>query len=138
MQSENSVSSYINDDINLAHTLLAKDDLNGAIDILRPLLKKNPKKRFEVLQALIRANDMRLGKQNEPESKEAIHRENLGWLREQQRIRPRPFTLYRIGKRYLTLGKEEQALVYFRQAYAKAPHDSHYRGAAKTFIRRLE
>jgi len=138
MQSESAEPGYISDDLNLAQALLSKGDTEGARQTLLPLLDKNPKKRFEVLQSLIRTNDMRLGKTTDPEVKAAIHQENLDWLLEEQRIRPMAFTLYRIGKRNLALGNEDRALEYFKKAYAQTPADAHYRGAAATFIRRLE
>jgi len=138
MRSENTAPDYINDDMNLAGTLLSKGDLERAREILIPLLDKNPKKRFEVLQYLIRTNDQRLGKTDDPTAKAAIHKENLDWLKAQQRIRPSSFTLYRIGKQYLTMGNEEQALHSFKKAYAQAPMGAHFRDAAATFIRRLE
>ncbi len=66
MQGAGSASDYINDDMNLAGALLSRGDLEGARRILIPLLDKNPKKRFEVLQYLIRTNDQRLGKMSDP------------------------------------------------------------------------
>jgi tetratricopeptide (TPR) repeat protein len=138
MQSESIAPDYINDDMNLAGTLLIKGDLGGARQILLPLLDKNPKKRFEVLQYLIRTNDQLLGKTDDPAANAAIQEESLTWLLEQQRLRPGAFTLYRIGKQHLAMGNEEDALHSFKKAYAQAPEDAHYRGAAETFIRRLE
>jgi len=138
MQAENSVPDYINDDLNLAATYLESSEPDRAYQLLLPLLNKNPKKRFDVLQALIRTNDRRLGKTLAPEEKAAIHRQNLEWLLEEQHLRPGPFTLYRIGKRYLALGRKKQALDYFRKAHARAPSDAHYRGAAEVFIKKLE
>ncbi|MCP3177405.1 glycosyltransferase family 39 protein [Desulfuromonas sp. KJ2020] len=138
MQVDDSPVSYISDDINLAYSLAAEGELDEARQMLLPLLKQNPKKRFDVLQSLIRVNDMRLGKEDTPEGKAVIHRENLDWLLEQQRLKPQVFTLYRIGKRYLALEDEAKALDYFKKVYAQAPQDAHYRGAAATQISRLE
>ncbi|PNU19208.1 hypothetical protein C2E25_13770 [Geothermobacter hydrogeniphilus] len=135
---EDSGSGYINDDLNLAAILLNEGDPDGARNRLLPLLDKKPKRYFELLQSLIRINDQRLGRVATVEAKTAIHRENLSWLLEQQLIKPRVFTLYRIGKRYLALGERDKALEFFKKAYAGAPRDAYYRGAAATFIRRLE
>ncbi|MFA5585839.1 MAG: hypothetical protein WDA02_04770 [Saccharofermentanales bacterium] len=138
MQSKSIAPDYINDDMNLAGTLLTNGDMEGARQILLPLLDKNPKKRFEVLQYLIRTNDQRLGKTDDPAANATIQEESLTWLLEQQRLRPEAFTLYRIGKQHLAMGNEEDALHSFKKAYAQAPEDAHYRGAVETFIRRLE
>jgi protein O-mannosyl-transferase len=138
MQKESSSSDFINDDMNLAGMFLIKGDLEGARRILLPLLNKNPKKRFDVLQYLIRTNDQRLVETFDPLAKTAIQKESLGWLLEQQRIRPQPFTLYRIGKRYLALGENVRALESFEQAYAQTPGDAFYREPAAKFIRQLQ
>jgi len=138
MQKESISSEFINDDINLADMLLLKGDLDGARRTLLPLLNKNPKKRFDVLQYLIRTNDKRLVETFDPLAKTAIQKESLGWLLEQQRIRPQPFTLYRIGKKYLSLDDKDQSLEFFKRAYAHAPDDAYYREPAAKFIRKLE
>jgi tetratricopeptide (TPR) repeat protein len=138
MQGSASPAGFINDDLNLAGVYLSKDDPEGARQILLPLLDQNPKDRFELLQWLIRINDQRLGKTDDSSVKTAILQESLDWLLEQQQIRPSPFILYRVGKKYLALGQEEQALDFFKKAYAQAPRDAFYRGPAATFIRRIE
>ncbi len=137
MQGGNSTSGYINDDMNLAGTLLASGDLEGARAILLPLLNVNPKKHYELLQALLRTNDQRIGRAETPELRLAIQRESLAWLEEQQSLRPSPFVTYRIAKMQLTMGDKMAALSSFRAALAKAPADAHYRGAAETYIKRL-
>ena len=138
MQLGSSASDYINDDMNLAGMLESKGDLEGARRVLLPLLNKNPKKRFEVLQSLIRTNDQRLGRVSDPSVRAAIQQESLDWLLEEYRMRPEVFTLYRIGKQYLAMGDKDQALEFFRRVDAQAPRNAHYRGAVATFIRRLE
>jgi tetratricopeptide (TPR) repeat protein len=138
MQGGNSVSGYINDDLNLAEVLLSRGDVEEARAILLPLLKINPKKYYDVLQALLRTNDQRIGSAETPELRLAIQQESLAWLEEQQRLRPSAFTVYRIAKMQLTMGDKIAALTSFRASLAKAPADAHYRGAAKTFIERLE
>jgi len=138
MHADDAAPDYINDDLNLAMTYLAKGEDERAYNILLPLLDKNPKKRFAVLQSLIRTNDMRLGKVSDETKRREIHQQNLEWLLEEQRLRPGPFIKYRIAKRYLALGEIEQALAFFKEAYSQAPDDAHYREAAKTFIHRLE
>jgi len=133
-----SVHGYINDDLNLAEVLFSKGDLEGARRALIPLLDKNHKKYFDLLQSLIRINDWRLGRTDDLAEKKAIQQETLGWLLEEQRIRPLAFTLYRIGKQYLALDNKKQALEYFKRAYAQSRPDAHFRDAAGTFIDRLE
>ena len=138
MQGGNSTSGYINDDMNLASVLLTKGDLEGARGILLPLLNTNPKKYYDLLQGLLRINDQRIGRAATPDLRLAIQQESLGWLVEQQHMRPSPFTIYRIAKMQLTMGQNDKALKSFRAALDGAPADAHYRSAAKTFIDKLE
>ena len=138
MHATNDNPDYINDDLNLAMICMAQGEAEKAYRILLPLLDKNPKMRFDVLQALIRANDQRLGKTPDPQAKATIQHQNLEWLLEEQRIRPQTFTLYRIGKQYLSMGDKVKALEFFKKVDARAPQDPYYRGAVATFISRLE
>lgn len=137
MQGESSVSDYIIDDINLAVALLSRGDLERARAILLPLLNVNPKRHYELLQALLRINDHRIGRAEIPGLRLAIQQESLAWLEEQHRLRPSTFTRYRIAKMQLSMGDETAALASFRAALAKAPVDAHYRGAAETYIKKL-
>lgn len=132
-----STRDFIGDDLNLAGILLSRGDLEGSRAILLPLLNINPKKHYELVQALLRTNDYRIGREETPELRLAIQQESLVWLEEQQRLRPRAFTLYRIAKMQLAMGNKAAALITFRAALGKAPVDAHYRGAAETFIKQL-
>ena len=138
MNASGSVPDYINDDLNLAVSYLNGGKPGEARDVLLPLLNKNPKKRFEVLQFLIRTNGQLLSRSPDPQQKELLQQEIVDWLLEEQRIRPRTFTLYRIGKAYLALGEKIEALKYFQRAKVKAPKGSHYYGALNSFIDRLQ
>jgi tetratricopeptide (TPR) repeat protein len=138
MQGGSSGSGYINDDMNLAGVLLAKGNLEEARSILLPLLNSNPKRYYDLLQALLRINDLRIGRAETPELRLAMQQESLAWLMEQQHLRPSSFTVYRIAKMQLTMGNKTAALTSFRAALAKAPADAHYRGAAETFMEQLE
>lgn len=138
MHSTGSESDYINDDMNLAGLLLEKGDLDGARHILIPLLEKNPKKRHEVLQYLLRVNDQRIGHTAVPEEISAIRQESLTWLEEQLRLRPSAFTRYRVAKLQLDMGDEVSALESFKSSLVNTPADAHYRSAAETFIKKLE
>ncbi len=138
MQGGNSPSGYINDDMNLAEVLLSRGELEEARAILLPLLKINPKKYYDVLRSLLRTNDQRIASAETPELKLAIQQESLDWLEEQQRLRPNSFTVYRIAKMQFSMGDKAAALVSFKEALVKAPVDAHYRGAAETFIEKIE
>lgn len=137
MQAEKTAGGYINDELNLASVLLQEGDTDGARATLLAAVGKNPKKRYALLQLLIKVNNDRLGKISDQALRVEILSENIGWLTEQQQLRPNPFTLYRIGKQYLMLGDKESALKFFKDAYAKAPADAHYVGAAAKFIEKL-
>ena len=137
MQTDNPKSGYLVDDFNLAQRYAARGEYAQARDLLIIHLDKKHKKYHDLLLALIKINDARLGTVTEQEQLE-IQRESLDWLLEAQRVRPNAFTRYRIGKYQLQLGDEEAALESFRAAMEKAPADAHYLQAAKTFIKKLE
>lgn len=138
MQTGNGASTYLVDDLNLALILLEQGEVEKARSILLPHLDPKSKKYYDLLQALLRVNDRRIGRAETPEERLAIQQESLAWLREQQRVRPGAFVLYRMGKMQLTMGDNHSALQSFRAALSKAPPDAHYRGAAEVFIRRLD
>lgn len=138
MQTGSSSSEYINDDMNLAITLISRGDPEGARSILLPLLNTNSKRYYDLLQHLLRINDYRIGHEGTPASRLAIQQESLAWLGEQQRLRPSAFTTYRIAKMQLAMGDKTEALISFRAALEKTPADAYYRGAAETFIKQLE
>ncbi|MGK2905858.1 MAG: tetratricopeptide repeat protein [Desulfuromonadales bacterium] len=138
MQGGSNTTGYINDDMNLAEVLLSRGEVEEARAILLPLLNMNPKKYYDVLQALLRTNDQRIDRVETPDLRLAIQQESLDWLEEQQRLRPNAFTVYRIAKLQLAMGDKMAALTSFRAALAKAPTEAHYRGAAQTFIKKLE
>lgn len=138
MQEGDNASSYINDDINLANTLLSNGDLDGARAILLPLFDVNPKKRYDLLQALLRINDRRINHAKSAVMRLSIQKESLAWLKEQQNLRPNAFIVYRIAKMQLAMGDKTSALMSFRAALARAHAGAHYRGAAEVFIARLE
>ncbi|OEU64442.1 MAG: hypothetical protein BA870_05575 [Desulfuromonadales bacterium C00003094] len=137
MQGESCVSDFIIDDINLAGALLSRGDLEGARATLLPLLNVNPKRRSELLQALLRINDYRIGSAEVPGFRLAIQQESLAWLEEQHRLQPRTFTRYRIAKMQLSMGDQAAALASFRAVLARAPVDAYYRDAAATYIKKL-
>lgn len=138
VQQDSRGAHYVNDDINQAAILLNKGELEAARATLLPLLGTNPKKHHDLLQQLLRINAQRIGRAETPELKLAIQQESLDWLEGQQRMRPNTFTVYRMAKMQLAMGDKSAALISFRMAFAKAPAEAHYRGAAETFIKQLE
>ena len=138
MQSISGSNSFLNDDINLAQILLGNGELIEAHDLLIGYQDKPGKKHHAILQTLLKINIQRLGMVDDPAERSQIQQESLSWLLEQQRIRPDPFTLYRIGKMQLSSGQREAALVFFKRAYERSSVDSHYHAAAATFIEQLE
>lgn len=138
MQTGSNAPDYINDDMNLAGNLLSSGDLDKARAILLPLLQTNSKQHYELLQHLLRINDHRIGRAETPELQLAIQQESLVWLQEQQHLRPSAFTIFRIAKMQLSMGDKTEALISFRSALEKTPADAYYRGAAETFIEKLE
>jgi hypothetical protein len=91
-----------------------------------------------MLQTLLRINAQRIGRADTPELRLAIQQESIAWLEEQQRLQPKAFTLYRIGKIQFAMNNKPGALISFRSALTNAPSDAHYRGAAETYIKKLE
>ena len=138
LHEENNSGGYVVDDLNFALTLTNQGKLEEARKVLLGSIDKNPKERYQMLQALLKVNDLRCGKTIEPAAKLEIQKESLAWLYEEQKIRPQTFTVYRIAKQQLAMGHKKEALKYFKDAYAHAPENAFYRGAAATFIKRLE
>ena len=138
IQREETSQGYINDDLNMAEIMASRGELRTARDQLLPLLKTNHKRHYDILQAVLRINQKLIGQMENPEDKLALQIESLAWLQEQQRLRPKAFTLYRIGKMQLAMGDETAALASFQNSLAKTPANAHYRGALKTFIIKLE
>jgi len=141
MQSRSGGESFLDDDINLSRTLMVKGEFQKARNLLmRSLddLDEPGKKYHEILQLLLKVNTKRLGEISNSGERKQIQRESLTWLLAQQRVKPSPFTLYRIGKMELSCGHKDLALTYFKQAYSGSPDDSHYRDAARKYIQKLQ
>jgi tetratricopeptide (TPR) repeat protein len=138
MQQESRSASYIVDDLNLAQRLMSRGELDAARELLLPLLERNPKKRHEVLQHLLKLNSLALSKAEGESEKERLRQESLTWLEEQLRLRPDAFTHYRIGKMRLALGESDAAILSFQQALQRAPADAFYREAAQKMLHKLQ
>ena len=138
LHEENNSGGYVVDDLNFAQVLTSQGKLKEARKVLLGSIDKNPKERYQMLQALLKVNDLRCGKTTDLAVRLKIQKESLAWLYEEQKIRPQTFTLYRIAKQQLAMGHRKEALKSFKDAYARAPENAFYRGAAATFIKRLE
>jgi len=140
MQTGKHSESYIVDDLNLAIQLIEQGKLQQAYEQLLPLLDREQKKRYVVLQYLLKVNNLRLDRKNISGfmKRQKMYRQSLEWLLEQYQLRPFSFTLYRIGKIQLALGRNNEALVSFQRAYEGSSENSHYRDAARKFIENLE
>lgn len=138
MRTDSTSTSYVNDEINLASLKISDKNSEEARKILLSIQNNNPKKRFEVLQMLIKANDERLGYIDDKELRRQIYHENIQWLNEQYQLRADPFIYYRIAKQYFQLEDQQNALQYFKKAYAGSPKNSHYYVATAKFIQRIE
>ena len=130
MQKSSTPNVFLNDDINLAQTLMARGDLEGARSLLIDHLDKKEKKYHTVLQTLLKINNQRLARTNDHKQRTLIQKESLNWLQEQQRISPDSFTLYRIAKMQHALGDRHSALKFFTQAYQQSSVTAHYHAAA--------
>lgn len=137
LQNNSASNNFLVDDLNLAKSLMSKGELDRARDLLIGHLDKKGKRYYSLLQTLLKINTLRLGHIDKPEMRRAVQDESLMWLQEQQRLRPNPFTLYRIAKLHLSSGNRQVALGYFKRAYEGSPPDSHYREAARKFISQL-
>jgi len=91
----------------------------------------------DFLELLFKADNKRLVKLDNTQKKilAADILETLDLLHQK---RPDPFWLYQSGHMALIMGNQTKAADFFRRAYTEAPTDAHYRGAALTYIRRLE
>lgn len=132
--------SFIVDDLNLVVKLMERGELQQARELLLPLLNKNRKKRYAVLQSLLKVNNLRLDSKVTPDEDERrkIRQESLNWLMERQKIKRSPFTLYRIAKMQMVLGENQAALESFRKVLKTCPAEAYYRDAAKVMMGKLE
>ncbi|MDY0213498.1 MAG: hypothetical protein RBR06_10890 [Desulfuromonadaceae bacterium] len=135
---DSQAKNYVVADMNLAGLMLHNEEFDDARNLLLKLYAEHPKKRYEILQLLLKVNDKQLGQVLDPARKLVMQNESLEWLLEQKELKPSPFADYRIGKKQLVLGLEKEAAASFRAALAKAPADAFYRGAAKTMLEKLE
>jgi len=138
MQVNGQDSPYLVDDMNLANILISQGEFDKARTIVLGHLDPINKQYYELLQLLLKINDQRIGEAKTLEEKSTIQQESLGWLNEQQKLSPRSFTLYRMGKLLLSMGRKAEALESFRTALRGADPDAFYRPATESFIAKLE
>jgi tetratricopeptide (TPR) repeat protein len=130
--------SYIVDDLNLARILIRDGNLSDAKNKLLELYAEHPKKRYEILQLLLKVNAKQIDNETETQGKVELQKQSLGWLFQQKDLKPSAFVDYRIGKMQLMLGQEQEAANFFRSALDKAPEDAFYRQAAIIMLEKIE
>lgn len=130
--------SYIVDDLNLARILIRDGEFKGAKNTLLELYAEHPKKRFEILQLLLKVNAKQIDNETDPQGKVGLQKQSLEWLFKQKEIKPSAFADYRIGKMQLMLGQKQEAARSFRAALDKAPEDAFYRQAAVIMLEKIE
>ena len=91
----------------------------------------------DFLELLYKADSKRMHQLNGRE-KVLLAQDILETLGQLNRKRYDPFWLYRSGQLALVTGNTEEAIDFFRRSYVDAPTDAHYRGAAKTYLNKLE
>lgn len=118
-------------------TKIVKGDPLGARVYFFQLFKVKKDAPVDFLELLYRADSKRL-ESIEKAGKVLLAHDLLETLELLNMKKPDPFWLYRSGQIALVAGNRADAVDFFRKAYAVAPMDAHYKGAAKTNYLRLE
>lgn len=130
--------NYSVDNLNLAQLMVERGDLEGSRELLLENMMPNSPNYYTSLQILLRINDQQVAAEPDKEKQLVMQKESLGWLHEQQRIRPQTFTLYRIGKLYMAMGDKEKAISVLKGISSAVPDDAYYRDALTTLLEKLE
>lgn len=123
--------------LSILGTKVAKGDFVGAGDYFRQLFRSKMDAPAEFLELLYAADAKKL-KTVEDDLKVESAKDLLETLELLYLKKPDPFWLYRSGQIALVAGDKSMAGGFFRKAYAEAPADAHYKGAARTYYLRLE
>ena len=118
-------------------TKIVKGELLEARTYFYKTFTKKEHAPADFLELLFKADNKRLVKLDSTQKKilAADILETLNLLHKKQ---PDPFWLYQSAHMALIMGNQTKAADFFRRAYADAPTDSHFRGAALTYLRRLD
>lgn len=122
---------------NLLGVQLSKGDTLGVRNKFFQLFENKQAAPADFLELLYRADGKRIHDLTGGERKLLVF-DLLETLELLNRKRPDPFWLYRSGQLALDSGDAVRATDFFRRALNTAPADAHYRGAALTYLRRLE
>jgi len=122
---------------NILGTMVAKGDFVRARGYFFELFPQKKTAPAEFLQLLYTADSKRLESLSK-EDKVTLAHDLLETLELLYLKKPDPFWFYQSGKMALITGSADTAVDFFKKAYKAAPVDAHYKGAAKTYVMRLE
>lgn len=121
---------------NIMLTRLAQGDYAGARSFFFLLFARKQDAPADFLELLYKTDSKRLtklvGVQRQNLAQDLL--ETLDLLHQK---RPDPFWHYRSGQLALAVGERGKAAKLFMFAYTTAPDDAHYKGAAKTYLKKL-
>jgi peptidoglycan/LPS O-acetylase OafA/YrhL len=118
-------------------TKIIKGELLEARGYFFEIFTKKEHASADFLELLFKADNKRLVKLIGSQ-KNILAADILETLNLLHQKRPDPFWLYQSGQMALITDDETKAADFFHRAYTSAPADAHYRGAALTYLRRLE
>ncbi|MDD2851687.1 MAG: glycosyltransferase family 39 protein [Desulfuromonadaceae bacterium] len=118
-------------------TKLVKGDLLEARSYFFEVFPKKMDASADFLELLYKADGKRIGNLIDKD-KVLLANDLLETLKLLNQKKPDPFWLYRSGQISLIIGDAAKSADFFRRAYTAAPVDAHYKGAAKTYLLRLE
>lgn len=103
------------------------------------LLEKssNQKVTIEILKRLVRLTEDEIKKESNDSKREALFREEIGYIERLFELEKSGFYLYRVGQLYLALGQEEMAREHFKKAIELSPN-KYYAASAKKILERWD
>lgn len=116
--------------INKASLAVSEGRCEEARELLRKVVKERKKVSTSLLKDLIKVNEAMLLSPMPEKEKKSIREDLLQFYVRLYSRNHDPFIRYRAGIVAMFLGRNQEAAVFFREAYRRAPEGAHYRAAA--------
>lgn len=120
--------------MNKALALTQVGDYDGARKILRRTLAEPGKNEVEIIQRILKLNELEVQKGLAEKGK--FHDENVALLTRLNTVSGDPFYIYRLGQEHLFHGDTAKAREAFQEVVALAPQKMYYRAAAVKLLKK--